>query len=167
MSSHLSSTVQKTVQQRLHKLRRKMANLAQDRGKLESLLTLSTLWDSCSSHSACHGATSATVVDYYSPDQTLVTIPLDPRLSLHDNAQILQEVSESATWSRESARTSRMCRGRTVPGRRCAPDRAGRGLGEPGSACRGTSGHALPAGATTACGGSSASRAAVPDVRVA
>jgi predicted ribosome quality control (RQC) complex YloA/Tae2 family protein len=27
------------------------------------------------------------VVDYYSPDQAQVTIPLDPRLSLHDNAQ--------------------------------------------------------------------------------
>jgi len=42
------------------------------------------------------GATSTTVVDYYSPEQTLVTIPLDPRLSLHDNAQVYFKKSRKA-----------------------------------------------------------------------
>jgi len=42
------------------------------------------------------GATSATVVDYYSPEQTLVTIPLDSRLSLHDNAQVYFKKSRKA-----------------------------------------------------------------------
>ncbi len=88
MASHLRSTVQKTVQQRLHKLRRKMANLAQDHGKLESYLPYQRYGTLLVAQRLPRGATSATVVDYYSPDQTLVTIPLDPRLSLHDNAQL-------------------------------------------------------------------------------
>src|SRR5215471_21839080 len=87
MLAHLRSTVQKTVRQRLHKLRHKMTNLAQDRRKLESYLPYQRYGTLLVAQRMPRGATSATVVDYYSPAQTLVTIPLDPRLSLHDNAQ--------------------------------------------------------------------------------
>jgi predicted ribosome quality control (RQC) complex YloA/Tae2 family protein len=96
MASHLRSTVHKTVQQRLHKLRRKMANLAQDRGKLERYLPYQRYGTLLVAQRLPRGATSATVVDYYSPDQTLVTIPLDPRLSLHDNAQLYFKKSRKA-----------------------------------------------------------------------
>jgi predicted ribosome quality control (RQC) complex YloA/Tae2 family protein len=95
-SSDLRNTVQKTVQQRLDKLRRKMANLTQDRGKLESYLPYQRYGTLLVAQHLPRGATSATVVDYYSPDQTLVTIPLDPRLSLHDNAQIYFKKSRKA-----------------------------------------------------------------------
>jgi predicted ribosome quality control (RQC) complex YloA/Tae2 family protein len=96
MSSDLRNTLRKTVQQRLHKLRRKMAHLVQDRGKLESYLPYQRYGTLLVAQRLPRGATSATVVDYYSPDQTLVTIPLDPRLSLHDNAQIYFKKSRKA-----------------------------------------------------------------------
>jgi len=86
--AHIRSTVQKTVRQRLQKLRRKMTNLAQDRRKLESYLPYQHYGTLLVAQRVPRGATSATVVDYYSPDQAQVTIPLDPRLSLHDNAQV-------------------------------------------------------------------------------
>jgi predicted ribosome quality control (RQC) complex YloA/Tae2 family protein len=86
--AHLRHTVQKTVQQRLQKLRHKMANLAQDRRKLESYLPYQRYGTLLVAQRVPRGATSVTVVDYYSPDQATVTIPLDPRLSLHDNAQV-------------------------------------------------------------------------------
>jgi predicted ribosome quality control (RQC) complex YloA/Tae2 family protein len=88
MFAHLRSTVQKTVRQRLHKLHHKMANLAQDRNKLETYLSNQHYGTLLVAQRVPRGATSATVVDYYSPEQTLVTIPLDPRLSLSDNAQV-------------------------------------------------------------------------------
>jgi len=86
--AHLRSTVQKTVRQRLQKLRHKMTNLAQDRRKLESYLPYQRYGTLLVAQRVPRGTTSATVVDYYSPDQAQVTIPLDPRLSLHDNAQV-------------------------------------------------------------------------------
>jgi len=85
--AHLRHTVQKTVRQRLQKVRHKMANLAQDRGKLEGYLPYQHYGTLLVAQRVPRGATSVTVVDYYSPDQATVTIPLDPRLSLHDNAQ--------------------------------------------------------------------------------
>jgi predicted ribosome quality control (RQC) complex YloA/Tae2 family protein len=88
MLAHLRSTVQKMVLQRLHKLHQKMTNLTQDRRKLESYLPYQRYGTLLVAQRVPRGATSATVVDYYSPEQTLVTIPLDPRLSLHDNAQV-------------------------------------------------------------------------------
>jgi predicted ribosome quality control (RQC) complex YloA/Tae2 family protein len=96
MLAHLRSTVQKTVRQRLHKLRHKMTNLAQDRRKLESYLPYQRYGTLLVAQRVPRGATSATVVDYYSPEQTLVTIPLDPRLSLHDNAQVYFKKSRKA-----------------------------------------------------------------------
>src|SRR5262249_44372943 len=85
--AHLRHTVQKTVRQRLQKLRQKMANLAQDHGKLEGYLPYQHYGTLLVAQRVPRGATSVTTVDYYSPDQTAVTIPLDPRLSLRDNAQ--------------------------------------------------------------------------------
>jgi predicted ribosome quality control (RQC) complex YloA/Tae2 family protein len=84
---HLRHTVQKTVRQRLQKLRQKMANLTQDHGKLEGYLPYQHYGTLLVAQRVPRGATSVTTVDYYSPDQAAVTIPLDPRLSLHDNAQ--------------------------------------------------------------------------------
>ena len=86
--THLRHTVQKTVRQRLQKLRHKMTNLAQDRGKLEGYLPYQRYGILLVAQRVPRGATSVTVVDYYSPDQATVTIPLDSRLSLHDNAQV-------------------------------------------------------------------------------
>src|SRR6266571_1824176 len=94
--AHLRHTVQKTVRQRLQKLRHKMTNLAQDRGKLEGYLPYQRYGTLLVAQRVPRGATSATVVDYYSPEQTLVTIPLDPRLSLHDNAQVYFKKSRKA-----------------------------------------------------------------------
>ena len=96
MLAHLRSTVQKTVRQRLHKLHHKMTNLAQDRRKLESYLPYQRYGTLLVAQHVPRGATSATVVDYYSPEQTLVTIPLDSRLSLHDNAQVYFKRSRKA-----------------------------------------------------------------------
>jgi len=86
--THLRHTVQKTVQQRLQKLRHKMANLTQDRRKLEGYLPYQRYGTLLVAQRVPRGTTNVTVVDYYSPDQATVTIPLDPRLSLHDNAQV-------------------------------------------------------------------------------
>jgi predicted ribosome quality control (RQC) complex YloA/Tae2 family protein len=88
MLVHLRSTVQKIVRQRLHKLRHKITNLARDCRKLESYLPYQRYGTLLVSQRIPRGATSATVVDYYSAEQTLITIPLDPRLSLYDNAQV-------------------------------------------------------------------------------
>jgi predicted ribosome quality control (RQC) complex YloA/Tae2 family protein len=65
-----------------------MTHLAQDRRKLEGYLPYQRYGTLLVAQRVPRGATSATVVDYYSPEQTLITIPLDPRLSLHDNAQV-------------------------------------------------------------------------------
>jgi len=85
--AHLRHAVQKTVRQRLQKLRHKMANLTQDRRTLEAYLPYQRYGTLLVAQRVPRGATSVTVVDYYSPDQATVSIPLDPRLSLHDNAQ--------------------------------------------------------------------------------
>jgi predicted ribosome quality control (RQC) complex YloA/Tae2 family protein len=86
--AHSRNTVQKAVRQRLQKLHHKMTNLAQDQRKLESYLPYQHYGTLLVAQRVPRGATSVTVVDYYSPDQAQVTIPLDPRLSLHDNAQV-------------------------------------------------------------------------------
>ena len=96
MLARLRTTVQKTVRQRLHKLHHKMTNLAQDHRKLESYLPYQRYGTLLVTQRVPRGATSTTVVDYYSPEQTLVTIPLDPRLSLHDNAQVYFKKSRKA-----------------------------------------------------------------------
>lgn len=86
--THLRRTVQKTVRQRLAKLRHKMVNLTQDAQRLTSYLAYQHYGTLLVAQRVPRGATSVTVVDYYSPEQATVTIPLDPRLSLQDNAQV-------------------------------------------------------------------------------
>lgn len=84
----IRSTAHKTVRQRLQKLRRKMTRLTQDQRTLESYLPYQHYGTLLVAQRVPRGTTSVTVVDYYSVDQVPVTIPLDPRLSLHDNAQV-------------------------------------------------------------------------------
>ncbi len=79
-------TLQKTVRQRLQKLHKKITNLESDSQKLHTYLSYQRYGTLLVSHHAPRGATSATVVDYYSPDQPMLTIPLDPRLSVAENA---------------------------------------------------------------------------------
>jgi predicted ribosome quality control (RQC) complex YloA/Tae2 family protein len=86
--NHLRRTVHKTVQQRLHKLQHKMANLTQDAQTLERYIPYQRYGTLLVTQRVPRGATSVTVVDYYSPEQALLTIPLDPRCSLQDNAQV-------------------------------------------------------------------------------
>jgi predicted ribosome quality control (RQC) complex YloA/Tae2 family protein len=81
------SEVQKTLRQRRQKLQTKMANLQQDAEKLQSYLPYQHYGTLLVAQRVSRGATSATVVDYYHPEQPTITIPLDSRLSGQDNAQ--------------------------------------------------------------------------------
>jgi predicted ribosome quality control (RQC) complex YloA/Tae2 family protein len=65
-----------------------MINLAQDRQKLESYQGYQRYGTLLVAQRVPRGTASVTVVDYYSPVPAPVTIPLDPRLSLQDNAQV-------------------------------------------------------------------------------
>ncbi|MEE9148261.1 MAG: NFACT family protein [Candidatus Tectomicrobia bacterium] len=80
--------LQKTVRQRLQKLRKKIRNLGSDRQKLQGYLPYQHYGTLLVTQRLPRGATSATVVDYYHPEQPTITIPLDPRWSIHDNAQV-------------------------------------------------------------------------------
>jgi predicted ribosome quality control (RQC) complex YloA/Tae2 family protein len=91
VTTHVERTrheVQKTVRQRLQKLRRKMVNLTQDQEKLRGYLPYQHYGTLLLAQRLPRGTTSASVVDYYNPDQGTLTIPLDPRLSVRDNAQV-------------------------------------------------------------------------------
>jgi predicted ribosome quality control (RQC) complex YloA/Tae2 family protein len=79
--------MQKTLRQRQQKLHKKMANLRHDQQKLQSYLPYQHYGTLLVAQRLPRGTTSATVVDYYHPDQPTITIPLDPRLSVRDNAQ--------------------------------------------------------------------------------
>jgi predicted ribosome quality control (RQC) complex YloA/Tae2 family protein len=81
------SSVQKTVNQRLRKLRKKIDNLRRDQQKLESYVPYQHYGTLLLSQQVPRGATQASVVDYYHPEQPTISIPLDPRLSVRDNAQ--------------------------------------------------------------------------------
>jgi predicted ribosome quality control (RQC) complex YloA/Tae2 family protein len=83
----LRLALQKTVRQRQQKLHKKIANLENDAQKLHTYLSYQRYGTLLVSHHAPRGATSVTVVDYYSPDQASLTIPLDPRLSVAENAE--------------------------------------------------------------------------------
>ena len=169
MLAHLRSTVQKTVRQRLHKLHHKMTNLAQDRDKLESYVPYQRYGTLLVAQRVPRGATSATVVDYYSPDQTLVTIPLDPRLSLHDNAQVYFKKSRKAQHG--------LVKVQELLAQCAAEERYLEGLAqqiEQAEDWETLEAVAIELGASpsqpcsaTSCGGPDASSAAIPDVRVA
>ena len=81
------SSVQKTVHQRLRKLRKKIDNLRRDQQKLESYVPYQHYGTLLLSQQVSRGAIQASVVDYYHPEQPTISIPLDPRLSVRDNAQ--------------------------------------------------------------------------------
>ena len=79
--------VQRAMTQRLQKLRKKIANLHQDQHKLQSYLPYQHYGTLLVAQHVPRGASSVTLVDYYSPAQATVQIPLDARLSGYDNAQ--------------------------------------------------------------------------------
>jgi predicted ribosome quality control (RQC) complex YloA/Tae2 family protein len=79
--------LQKTLRQRQHKLQKKVANLQQDYEKLQGYLPYQHYGTLLVAQRLPRGTASATVVDYYSPAQATITIPLDPRLSGQENAQ--------------------------------------------------------------------------------
>jgi predicted ribosome quality control (RQC) complex YloA/Tae2 family protein len=83
----LQREVQTTLRQRLQKLQKKMHNLQQDYEKLQSYLPYQHYGTLLVAQRIPRGATQATVVDYYSPEQPTRTIALDPRLSGQENAQ--------------------------------------------------------------------------------
>lgn len=78
----------KLLRQRRHKLEKKIANLQHDYDKLQSYLPYQHYGTLLVSQRLPRGTSSATVIDYYQPGQPTITIPLDPRLSVHDNAQV-------------------------------------------------------------------------------
>jgi predicted ribosome quality control (RQC) complex YloA/Tae2 family protein len=87
LQESLRREAQTTLRQRLQKLRKKQENLRQDYVKLESYLPYQHYGTLLVAQRLPRGTASATVVDYYQPEQPTVTIPLDPRLSGQDNAQ--------------------------------------------------------------------------------
>ena len=79
--------MQKRLRQRQQKLQKKICNLQGDERKLEAYLAYQRYGTLLVGHQAPRGTTQTQVVDYYSPEQAVITIPLDPRLSVQDNAQ--------------------------------------------------------------------------------
>jgi predicted ribosome quality control (RQC) complex YloA/Tae2 family protein len=87
LTEHVRRDLQKTLRQRQHKLQKKVANLQQDYQKLQGYLPYQHYGTLLVAQRLPRGTASATVVDYYSPEQATMTIPLDPRLSGQENAQ--------------------------------------------------------------------------------
>ena len=79
--------VRKTLRRRVQKLGRKIDRLNQDREKLKSYEPCQRYGTLLLAQRLPRGSTCAAVTDYYSPQQETIRIPLDPRLSIHDNAQ--------------------------------------------------------------------------------
>ncbi|GIX47969.1 MAG: hypothetical protein KatS3mg131_2180 [Candidatus Tectimicrobiota bacterium] len=83
----LRQRVVRQAQRQLERLRRKLDHLAQDRRRLEAYLPYQRYGTLLLGQQLPRGATQATVIDYYHPEQPLLTIPLDPRKSVRDNAE--------------------------------------------------------------------------------
>ena len=79
--------VRKTLRRRLHKLGRKIEHLNRDREKLLSYEPYQRYGTLLLTQQLPRGSTCAAVTDYYSPQQETIRIPLDPRLSINENAQ--------------------------------------------------------------------------------
>ena len=79
--------VRKTLRRRLQKLGRKMDHLNRDREKLRSYEPYQRYGTLLLAQRLPRGSTCAAVTDYYSPQQETIRIPLDPRLSINENAQ--------------------------------------------------------------------------------
>jgi predicted ribosome quality control (RQC) complex YloA/Tae2 family protein len=84
----LRHDMQKVLRRHQRKLDKKVANLQHDYQKLQSYLPYQHYGTLLVAQRLPRGAVEATVVDYYQPEQPMITIPLDPRLSIHDNAQV-------------------------------------------------------------------------------
>ena len=79
--------VRKTLRRRLQKLGRKVDHLNRDREKLKGYEPYQRYGTLLLAQRLPRGSTCATVTDYYNPEQETIRIPLDPRLSIHENAQ--------------------------------------------------------------------------------
>ena len=79
--------VRKTLRRRLQKLGRKIEHLNRDREKLKGYAPYQRYGTLLLTQRLPRGSTCATVTDYYNPEQETIRIPLDPRLSIHENAQ--------------------------------------------------------------------------------
>jgi predicted ribosome quality control (RQC) complex YloA/Tae2 family protein len=101
----LRREVQKTLRQRQRKLGKKVANLQHDYQKLESYLPYQHYGTLLVAQRLPRGATSVRVVDYYHPDQPTITISLDPRLSVRDNAQVYFKKYRKAKSGLEKVQT--------------------------------------------------------------
>jgi predicted ribosome quality control (RQC) complex YloA/Tae2 family protein len=88
LAESLRRDVQKTLRQRQHRLQKKVANLQQDYERLQSYLPYQHYGTLLVAQRLPRGTPCATVVDYYSPEPATITIPLDPRLSGQENAQV-------------------------------------------------------------------------------
>ncbi len=79
--------MRKALRRRLHKLGRKVEHLDRDREKLKSYEPYQRYGTLLLTQRLPRGSTCATVTDYYSAQQQIIRIPLDPRLSSNENAQ--------------------------------------------------------------------------------
>ena len=84
----LRQELRKTLKRHQRKLGKKVANLERDLQKLQSYLPYQQYGTLLVTQHLPRGSTTATVIDYYQSDQPTVTIALDPRLSVCDNAQV-------------------------------------------------------------------------------
>ena len=81
------SGVRKTLRRRLQRLGRKVEHLSRDQEKLKSYEPYQRYGTLLLAQRLPRGSTCATVTDYYSARQETIRIPLDPRLSINENAQ--------------------------------------------------------------------------------
>ncbi len=95
----------KRVRQRQQKLQKKIRNLEGDNQKLQEYLACERFGTLLLGHHVPRGSTSATVVDYYSPEQTTITIALDARLSMQENAQAYFKKYRKAKSGLDKVRT--------------------------------------------------------------
>ena len=85
----LRGAVQSSLRARLSKLQRKRRHLQEQEGHIEQAETYKQQGDllTANLHRLQKGMSEATVIDYYSDDQSSITIPLNPKLTPAQNAQ--------------------------------------------------------------------------------
>lgn len=79
--------LRRTLRRRLQKLGRKTEHLVHDRDRLKSYEPYQRYGTLLLTQRLPRGSERATVTDYYSPQQEIIDIPLDARLSIQENAQ--------------------------------------------------------------------------------
>ncbi len=77
----------KRLRQQLRRLRKKSQNIQRDYEKLQGYLDCQRYGTLLMGQHVPRGTTQVDVVDYYDPEQTTLTIPLDPKRSTQENAQ--------------------------------------------------------------------------------